>query len=134
MQAYFSSDSFEEICGQENFLLERCKEAIHAFEQNAYRERGIVFRVFLAWKDALGGRTYDIQRPAARDGYVSFVCWQVLTAEVKIVESEDHDVYMDFAMQIGDYRDGVVCVDDSIVNDELHEYMELVEDYFANPY
>ena len=40
MQAYFSSDSFEEICGQENFLLERCKEAIHAFEQNAYRERG----------------------------------------------------------------------------------------------
>lgn len=90
MLAYFRPDSFEEICRQENFILERCKEAIHAFEQNAYKERGIAFRVFLAWNDALSGRTYEIQRPAIRDGYMSFVCWQVLPPEGKIVESEDH--------------------------------------------
>ena len=53
MLAYFRPDSFEEICRQESFILERCKEAIHAFEQNVYKERGIVFRVFLAWKDEL---------------------------------------------------------------------------------
>ena len=134
MLAYFRPDSFEEICRQESFILERCKEAIHAFEQNAYKERGIAFRVFLAWNDALSGRTYEIQRPAIRDGYMSFVCWQVLTAEGKIVESEDHDMYMDFAMQIGGCRDGVVWVDDAIVNDELHEYRQMVEDYLTDPY
>lgn len=134
MLAYFRPDSFEEIRRQENFVLERCKEAIHAFEQNAYKERGIAFRVFLAWNDDLSGRTYEIQRPAIRDGYMSFVCWQVWTAEGKIVESEDHDMYMDFAMQIGGCRDGVVWVDDAIVNDELHEYRQMVEDYFADPY
>ena len=63
---------------------------------------------------------------------MSFVRWQVLTTEGKIVESEDQDVYMDFAIMIGRCINGVVCLNDSI--DELYEYNEMVEDYFADPY
>lgn len=132
MQVYFGLDQVDEIRKQENFILERCKEAIRSFEQNVYKERGIVFRAFLLWKDGISGRIYDIQRPVIRNGYMSFVCWQVLTAGGEIVESKDHDMYMDFAIMIGRCSDGVVCLDDSI--DELYEYNEMVEDYFADPY
>lgn len=132
MQVYFSPNHLDEICEQENLILERYKGVICSFAQNAYKERGVVFRVFLAWKDDISDRTYNIQRPVIQNGYMSFVCWQVLTAEGKIVESEDHDMYMDFAIMIGRCSNGVVCLNDSI--DELYEYNEMVEDYFADPY
>ena len=132
MQVYFSPNQLDEICEQENLILEKYKGVIRSFAQNAYKERGVVFRVFLAWKDDICGRTYDIQRPVIQNGYMSFVRWQVLTAEGKIVESEDRDVYMDFAIMIGRCITGVVCLNDSI--DELYEYNEMVEDYFAGPY
>ena len=132
MQVYFGLDQLDEIRKQENLILERCKEVIRSFEQNTYKERGIVFRVFLSWKDGISGRIYDIQRPVIRNGYMSFVCWQVLTAEGEIVESEDHDTYMNFAIMIGRCCNRVVCLDDSI--DELYEYNEMIEDYFADPY
>ena len=132
MQVYFRPGQLDEICNHENYILERCKETIHSFEQNTYRGRGITFRVLLARKDDISGRIYDIQRPVIQNGYMSFVRWQVLTTEGKIVESEDHDMYMDFAIQIGWCSNGVVCLDDSI--DELYEYNAMVEDYFADPY
>lgn len=132
MQVYFSPNQLDEICEQEDLILEKYKGVIRSFAQNAYKERGVVFRVFLAWKDDISDRIYNIQRPVIQNGYMSFVCWQVLTAEGKIVESEDHDVYMDFAIMIGRCSNGVVCLNDSI--DELYEYNEMVEDYFADPY
>ena len=132
MQVYFSPNQLDEICEQENLILEKYKGVIRSFAQNAYKERRVVFRVFLAWKDDICGRTYDIQRPVIQNRYMSFVRWQVLTAEGKIVESEDRDVYMDFAIMIGRCINGVVCLNDSI--DELYEYNEMVEDYFAGPY
>lgn len=132
MQVYFRPGQLDEICNHENHILEKCKETIRSFEQNTYRGRGITFRVFLAWKDDISGRTYDIQRPVIQDGYMSFVCWQVLTAEGKVVESEDRDVHMDFAIMIGRCINGVVCLNDFI--DELYEYNEMVEDYFSDPY
>ena len=132
MQVYFTPNQLDEICERENLILERHKGVIRSFAKSAYKERGVVFRVFLAWKDGIRGRTYDIQRPVIQNGYMSFVRWQVLTAEGKIVESEDQDVYMDFAIMIGRCINGVVCLNDSI--DELYEYNEMVEDYFADPY
>ena len=132
MQVYFTPNQLDEICERENLILERYKGVIRSFAKSAYKERGVVFRVFLAWKDDICGRTYDIQRPVIQNGYMSFVRWQVLTAEGKIVESEDRDVYMDFAIMIGRCINGVVCLNDSI--DELYEYNEMVEDYFADPY
>ena len=63
---------------------------------------------------------------------MSFVRWKVLTAEGKIVESEDHDAYMDFAIMIGRCINGVVCLNAPI--GELYEYNEMVEDYFTDPY
>ena len=132
MQVYFTPNKLDEICERENLILERYKGVIRSFAKSAYKERGVVFRVFLAWKDGIRGRTYDIQRPVIQNGYMSFVRWQVLTTEGKIVESEDQDVYMDFAIMIGRCINGVVCLNDSI--DELYEYNEMVEDYFADPY
>ena len=132
MQVYFTPNQLDEICERENLILERYKGVIRSFAKSAYKERGVVFRVFLAWKDGIRGRTYDIQRPVIQNGYMSFVRWKVLTAEGKIVESEDQDVYMDFAIMIGRCINGVVCLNDSI--DELYEYNEMVEDYFADPY
>ena len=132
MQVYFTPNQLDEICERENLILERYKGVIRSFAKSAYKERGVVFRVFLAWKDGIRGRTYDIQRPVIQNGYMSFVRWKVLTAEGKIVESEDRDVYMDFAIMIGRCINGVVCLNDSI--DELYEYNEMVEDYFADPY
>lgn len=132
MQVYFTPNQLDEICERENLILERYKGVIRSFAKSAYKERGVVFRVFLAWKDGIRGRTYDIQRPVIQNGYMSLVRWQVLTTEGKIVESEDQDVYMDFAIMIGRCINGVVCLNDSI--DELYEYNEMVEDYFADPY
>ena len=132
MQVYFTPNQLDEICERENLILERYKGVIRSFAKSAYKERGVVFRVFLAWKDGIRGRTYDIQRPVIQNGYMSFVRWQVLTTEGKIVESEDQAVYMDFAILIGRCINGVVCLNDSI--DELYEYNEMVEDYFADPY
>ena len=62
MQVYFSPNQLDEICEQEDLILEKYKGVIRSFAQNAYKERGVVFRVFLAWKDDISDRIYNIQK------------------------------------------------------------------------
>lgn len=132
MYVSYKPEQLAEIDRQEECLLDKYREIIYSFKFPE-KKYGVRFRVFLSWKNYISNIIYNDHRPIIQNGYMSFVCWQVCTPEGRVVESEDHDAYLDFAIQIGDYNNGVVKIDNCI-NDELYEYKEMIEAYFADPY
>lgn len=126
-----SKDDVSRIVEIEERVLDEYRRVLDAYAA-IFREFNAVLDVQLSWKNAIEDVLYD-ERPAITDGYNSFVTCAVRGADGAIIESLDHDMYMDFAWYVSICEKDVVCIDDS-VDDELFSFMECCMDYFHDPY
>ena len=97
-----------------------------------FRRFDATCNVRLSWKNSQSGIIYD-ERPIISDGYHSYVTCTVYNASGLIVESLDHDMYMDFAWGVSVCKNRIMYIDDSI-DDDLFSAMESCLDYFNDPY
>ena len=131
MIEYVSKDDVSRIVEIEERALDEYRRVLDQYAA-MFRKFNAVLDVQLSWKNAKEDVLYN-ERPAIIDGYNSFVTCAVRGADGAIIESMDHDMYMDFAWFVSICEKGVVCIDDS-VDDELFSLMECCMDYFLDPY
>lgn len=98
---------------------------------------GFSYEIHLSWKNTRTGVLYKI-RPEVINGYASFITLQIKEQSRKIVESTDHDMYMDFAWivseyKVSKYKGNVVHVFDN-VDDDAVETLDDCINFLKNPY
>ena len=132
MEKYFYSDQIDMIDAAEKDILFQYKKVLAIYAKKIRKYRATM-NVFLGWKNSISNIVYNSHRPPITSGYMAFICCQILNPEGKIVESEDHDMYMDFAWMISVYENGLVFIEDK-VDDDLSDQMRSIEEYFEDPY
>ena len=108
---------------------------------------GFSYEIHLSWKNTCTGVLYKI-RPEVINGYASFITLQIKEQSGEIVESTDHDMYMDFAWivseykvskykvskyKVSKYKGNVVHVFDN-VDDDAVETLDDCINFLKNPY
>lgn len=93
---------------------------------------GFSYEIYLAWKNTLSGILYK-SRPEVVNGYASFIVLKIKEQDGKIVESTDHDVYLDFAWIVSEYTGNVVRVYAN-VDDDAVETLDDCINFLTNPY
>ena len=125
MVEVFCWEDESSIARLENTVLNKYKSVLKTYEEKFYRY-GAHLKINISW-----GRLDDITnyRPPIRSNYCSFITCQIIDKHDNIIESDDHDTYMDFAWPLSIYHNGGVYVYTEI-DDDLFELMDACEDYF----
>ena len=90
---------------------------------------GVKCLLGLSWK--IENTIIDDQRPKISEGYRAFITISVCNASGEVVESLDHDVYMECAYFVSQYYKGCVHIYDT-VDEEAYEALEDFLRYFEN--
>lgn len=93
---------------------------------------GFSYEIYIAWKNTLTGDLYKI-RPEVINGYASFIVLKIKEQSGEIVESTDHDVYLDFSWIVSEYTGNVVRVYDN-VDDDVVSTLDDCINFLKNPY
>lgn len=121
------SDQIQEIEKWEQEMLDAYDSTLRTYISHLPRDVNAVLRLD---RETDAGRA---DRPVVSPGYRAFITLTVLDRQGNVIESEDHDMYMDFAWRISVYRGGMVEVEDE-VDDDFEESLKSYLEFFRNPY
>ena len=117
--------------GEIRFPVEETQAIQQAEETTLERYRAALREYAKAFARYGASTVLEIQREP--NSSRAWIACRVLGRDGEVIESADHDMYMDFAwmLSISDRGSVVVCTD---VDGEAVEMMQVCEAYFRDPY
>ena len=129
MEKRFSPHSLASIDEAERLAYRLYKDALEPYAVK-YASYGVSLKIAIEWKSrGLQMKT----RPEIDSTYEAIIVCRGFDSSGHIVESSDHDFYMDFAWFLSKYGGGEIVVFEDI-DGEMHELLQTCDDYFAHPY
>lgn len=131
MNLVFSGETLSSLYKLEQETAQKYRKALAPY-LSYIPELGLSYEMYMAWKNTQSGNLYN-DRPPINDGYAAFIVFKIKKQSGKIVESTDHDVYMDYSWIVSEYSNGIIHVYDD-VNEEATTTLEDCIIYLQNPY
>lgn len=131
MEKTFDLAEVSLIIHAEEATLARYRRAISTYAKK-FKRYGVSITVEIGWGMATHHNESDV-RPKIESTYSAFIVCKIMDRDGHIVESNDHDMYMDFAWPLSR------CVNNRVlvfldIDEDLFDLMSTCEDYFHHPF
>lgn len=131
MEKIFDLDEVSLIIQAEESTLARYRTVISTYAEK-FKPYKVSMVVEIGWGVGDHGSGLNT-RPEIQTDYSAFIVCKIFNRDGHIVESDDHDIYMDFAWPLSAFVDNHISVYLDI-DEDLFDMMESCENYFRHPY
>mgnify|MGYP007084676590 CR=1 FL=1 len=131
MEIKIKASDTESVVACEEAILNKYVQAMAPHKKKFLRHSANLV-MQLSWKNVVSGVCCS-DRSDFVQGYTGFIICGLYDQEGCIIQSKDHDLYLDFAWMISSYAEGMICIEDEVDKD-FYDTMKICEDYFMNPY